>query len=72
MGRALFCASPWHRGDRYIANRTDALERRIEFRRLTDLGRQSVILDRIVCRSCLREEVIQRRGEGASEALSLF
>ncbi len=60
---SLFCGSPWHEGDRYLATRYDAFERRIEFRRLTDQGRQTVLLDRIVCRACIAAEVEDRRGE---------
>ena len=73
MGReALACASPWHSGDPYIASRLDAFERRIEFRRLTDQGRQSVVLDRIVCRTCMAAEVADRRGNRRIETGSLF
>ena len=69
---ALACASPWHSGDRYIASRLDAYERRIEFRRLTDQGRQTVVLDRIVCRACMRAEVEDRRPTGDHSTAELF
>ena len=69
---SFFCASPWHRGDRYLPSGYDVFERRIEFRRMTDRGRESVILDRLVCRSCLREEVQERRGAGRPDTLPLF
>jgi len=68
----LACASPWHQGDRYVASRLDAFERRIEFRRLTDQGRQSVVLDRIVCRACMRAEVEDRRSTGDAGTAPLF
>jgi hypothetical protein len=72
VGRtALACASPWHEGDRYIGVRSDAFERRIEFRRLTDQGREAVVMDRIVCRACLNAEVEDRRGSGVDTG-SLF
>ena len=67
----LVCASPWHRGDRYIASRVEAFERRIEFRRLTDRGRESVVLDRIVCRRCVGAEVAERRGEAGPKTAPL-
>jgi hypothetical protein len=70
--RSLVCASPWHRGDAYIASRLDAFERRIEFRRLTDQGRQTVVLDRIVCRACMRAEAGERRTEPGDGTASLF
>ena len=63
MRRPLACASPFHVGDRYIASRFDAFERCTEFRRMRDRGREAVILDRIVCRECLRREVLDRRGD---------
>jgi hypothetical protein len=66
------CSSPWHRGDPYIASRLDAFERRIEFRRLTDQGRQSVVLDRIVCRRCMNAEVADRRPAPGTGTASLF
>jgi hypothetical protein len=69
---AVSCASPWHRGDRFIASRLDAFERRIEFRRLTDQGRQTVVLDRIVCRSRMRAEVEDRRPTGDAGTAQLF
>ncbi len=69
---SLACASPWHRGDRYIASRMDGLERRIEFRRLTDQGRETVLTDRLVCRACMRAEVAERRGGGDAQTESLF
>jgi hypothetical protein len=61
------CASWWHVGDRLIIRRFDAFERRIEFRRVTDQGRERVLLDRIVCRDCLRAEVTDRRGSDATQ-----
>jgi hypothetical protein len=69
---AFFCASPWHQGDRYLATRYDAFERRIEFRRMTDRGRAAVVLDRLVCRSCMRAEVQERRGEGGPGTVPFF
>lgn len=73
MGRrSLVCASPWHEGDRYIASRFDAFERRIEFRRLSDQGREAVILDRIACRGCMAVEVAERRPSDHLDTASLF
>lgn len=70
--KSAVCASPWHRGDRYIAARLDAFERRIEFRRLTDRGREAVAMDRIVCRTCMRAEVDDRRQTGNVHTAALF
>ena len=73
MRRApLACASPWHTGDPLIVSRLDAFERRIEFRRFGDQGRQAVITDRIVCRACMRAEVEDRRPTRAADTRSLF
>jgi len=55
------CASPYHRGDPLLS-RLDAFERRIEFRRLFDQGREATLLDRIVCRACMQIEIADRRG----------
>ena len=63
----VVCGSPLHAGDRLVA-RADAVERRIEFRRLNDAGRASVLLDRLVCRDCMRTEVRERRGSGYENA----
>ena len=66
------CASPLHDGDPLVA-RTDAVERRIEFRRLSDQGRQAVLLDRLVCKTCMRAEIAERRGAShSSQNASLF
>jgi len=72
MGRRIACASPYHAGDRLIPYRFDAFERRIEFRRTTDQGRERVILDRHVCRACLEAEVADRRGGPAEGTPPLF
>jgi hypothetical protein len=69
---AFFCAGPWHQGDRYLATRYDAFERRIEFRRMSDRGREAVVLDRLVCRSCMRAEVQERRADGQPGTLPLL
>jgi hypothetical protein len=66
------CASPYHHGDRYLATRYDAFERRIEFRRKTDQGREVVVLDRLVCRACMNAEVRERRATGKPETQTLF
>jgi hypothetical protein len=55
------CASPYHRGDALLPSRLDGFERRIEFRRLRDQGREATVLDRIVCRACMRIEIAERR-----------
>jgi hypothetical protein len=72
MPRTFICASPYHVGDRLIVSRRGAFERRIEFRRLTDQGRESVILDRIVCCACLGAEIADRRGAVAPTTAPLF
>jgi len=72
MRRAYICASPYHVGDRLIASRRGAFERRIEFRRLGDQGREAVVLDRIVCYACLRAEVAERRDMGGPKTAPLF
>lgn len=66
MRRRPACTSPYHRGD-VLLSRLDAFERRIEFRRLSDQGREATLLDRIVCRACMRREIAERRG-GLSQA----
>jgi hypothetical protein len=65
------CASPLHVGDRLVS-RFDAVERRIEFRRLTDQGREAVLLDRLVCKGCMRAELAQRRGTDRLDNTHLF
>jgi hypothetical protein len=65
------CASPLHVGDRLVS-RIDAVERRIEYRRLTDQGREAVLLDRLVCKGCMRAELAQRRGAERPENAHLF
>jgi hypothetical protein len=71
MARGISCGSPYHVGDRWIPSRLGGFERRIEFRRLTDQGRERVIFDRIVCRNCLLAEAEDRRTSGPDTA-SLF
>jgi hypothetical protein len=65
------CTSPYHRGDALLS-RFDAFERRIEFRRLSDQGRQATLLDRIVCRACMRREIDERRGGAGPSTAALF
>jgi hypothetical protein len=72
MRRAYICASPYHVGDRLITSRGGAFERRIEFRRLTDQGREAVVIDRLVCHACMTAEVTERRGEGGAKTAPLF
>jgi hypothetical protein len=55
------CTSPYHRGDGLLS-RFDAFERRIEFRRLSDQGREATVIDRIGCRACMQIEITERRG----------
>jgi hypothetical protein len=69
---AYVCGSAWHQGDRYLPDRYGVYERRIEFRRLTDQGRESVILDRLVCRACIEAEVSDRRKSGRPDTMPLF
>jgi hypothetical protein len=71
MRRRPACASPYHRGDVLLA-RLDAYERRIEFRRLSDQGREATLLDRIVCRACMRREIAERRGGTGPKTAPLF
>jgi len=72
MARSFVCGSPYHVGDRLIASRSGAFERRIEFRRLSDQGREAVVMDRIVCRACMVAEVAERRGEAGQQTAPLF
>jgi hypothetical protein len=65
------CTSPYHRGDALLSRR-DAFERRIEFRRLYDQGREATVLDRIVCRACMQIEIAERRGGTAVSTAPLF
>lgn len=67
MPKRPACGSPYHRGDALLS-RLDAFERRIEFRRMHDQGREATVLDRIVCRSCMQIEIAERRGSAASTA----
>jgi hypothetical protein len=50
------CENPDHEGDRLI-DRRDLLERRIEWRRLTDQGREHVRIIRRECKVCARREL---------------
>jgi len=61
---AYHCSSPWHTGDRLVGSRFDLYERRIEFRRRTDQGRERVIATGDVCRACMNAETKDRRGSG--------
>jgi hypothetical protein len=72
MRQTFICASPYHVGDRLILSRRGAFERRIEFRRLSDQGRESVVLDRIVCWACMGAEIAERRGTGPPATASLL
>jgi len=71
MRRRPACTSPYHRGD-VLLSRIAAFERRIEFRRLSDQGREATLLDRIVCRACMRREIDERRGGPGPTTASLF
>lgn len=51
------CESPAHVGDRVVLRR-DLLERRIEWRRLTDQGRENVRIVRRECKACVRRELV--------------
>jgi hypothetical protein len=70
--RTFICGSPYHLGDQFIASRLDSFERRIEFRRLKDQGREAVVLDRVVCHACLVAEVTDRRSQADSKTQRLF
>ncbi len=72
MRRTYICGSPYHVGDRLIASRRGAFERRIEFRRLGDQGREAEVLDRIVCHACLTVEVAERRDEVGAKTTPMF
>lgn len=50
------CAAPRHEGDRLV-DRRDLLERRIEWRRLTDQGREHVRIVRRECKACALAEL---------------
>ena len=51
------CESSEHVGDRLVERR-DLLERRIEWRRLTDQGREHVRIIRRECRACMGRALI--------------
>jgi hypothetical protein len=50
------CESAEHRGDPLV-DRRDLLERRIEWRRLTDQGREHVRIVRRECKACAAREL---------------
>jgi hypothetical protein len=52
------CENSAHVGDRLV-DRRDLLERRIEWRRLTDQGRHHVRIVRRECRACGRERELE-------------
>ncbi len=54
---ALVCASPHHDGDRLIRDRLDAVEKRHEYRRVSDQGRERVELLYVCCKACMRAEI---------------
>jgi hypothetical protein len=55
MGRGV-CENIEHVGERLV-DRRDLLERRIEWRRLTDQGREHVRIERRECVACARREL---------------
>ena len=55
MSRAL-CEYPGHIGDRLV-DRRDLCEKRIEWRRLLDQGREYTRLVRRECKACARRQV---------------
>lgn len=62
------CESPSHDGDRLI-DRRDLLERRIEWRRLTDQGREHVRIVRRECRWCMSRALVDSHLEQGEFAL---
>jgi hypothetical protein len=58
------CESPSHEGDRLV-DRRDLLERRIEWRRLTDQGREHVRIVRRECKACALAELNPSAGQEA-------
>ena len=73
MRRGAFqCSSPWHEGDRLVLSRRDLFERRIEFRRRSDQGRERVIATGDVCRACMFAEIRDRSGAGSPETAPMF
>lgn len=51
------CEHPEHEGD-VLVDRRDLLERRIEWRRLTDQGREHVRIVRRECKACMRVDLL--------------
>lgn len=58
------CEAPSHDGDRLV-DRRDLLERRIEWRRLTDQGREHVRIVRRECKACAARELSPVNGQAA-------
>lgn len=58
------CESPAHVGSPLV-DRRDLLERRIEWRRLTDQGREHVRLVRRECKACASAELAPQSGQAA-------
>jgi len=59
------CSSPLHQGDRLVRGEP-GLERRIEYRRTTDQGRERVRMTGLVCRACMFAELRETpREQGA-------
>ena len=63
MSRAA-CEHPGHVGDPLV-DRRDLLERRIEWRRLTDQGREHVRIVRRECKVCAARELNPQRDQAA-------
>ena len=63
---SLVCEHPNHEGDRLMRQRSDLLEERTEWRRLTaDQGREFVRIRRRVCMDCARRDAEPRlAGQG--------
>ena len=58
------CEHPAHEGD-CLVDRRDLLERRIEWRRLTDQGREHVRIVRRECKACAARELAPTGGQAA-------
>jgi len=58
-----FCENDGHQGDRGDVHPSERLEKRIEYRRMEDGGREKVIKLHNICRDCMKDETSTDRTE---------
>lgn len=63
MSRRWFCERPEHPGDRGDVHPSKRLEKRIEYRRMEDGGRDRVVKIGNICRPCMEDELATDRTE---------